>query len=219
MFCCGLASLSTNPDMNFAVWAPLAKQGVDLVCADQRFAMSVGAEGWWQIECLPARIRDGYRFSIDGGPPIPDPRSTWQPHGVHGPSFVVDQDELQAITRSDFVPEPLRGAVIYELHIGTFTPEGTYAGATGKLPHLAALGITHIEIMPLATFPGNHGWGYDGVYLFAPHPAYGTPADLARFVAACHEHGLAVLLDVVYNHLGPDGNYLGQYAPYFTDRV
>jgi maltooligosyltrehalose trehalohydrolase len=137
--------------------------------------MTAGAEGWWQIDCEPARVQDGYRYSLDGGPPMPDPRSAWQPRGVHGPSFVVDQEGLKAITRSDFVPEPLRGAVIYELHIGTFTPAGTYAGAIGKLPHLAALGITHIEIMPLATFPGNHGWGYDGVYLFAPHRAYGTP--------------------------------------------
>jgi maltooligosyltrehalose trehalohydrolase len=105
------------------------------------------------------------------------------------------------------------------LHIGTFSPEGTYAGATRKLPHLLALGITHIEVMPLATFPGKHGWGYDGVFLFAPHPAYGTPLELARFVAACHQCGLAVLLDAVYNHLGPDGNYLSHFAPYFTDRV
>ncbi len=126
---------------------------------------------------------------------------------------------LKAITESNFQQKPLTIAVIYELHIGTFSPEGTYAGAARKLAHLVPLGVTHVEIMPLASFPGNHGWGYDGVYLFAPHPAYGTPEDLARFVASCHSYGLAVLIDCVYNHLGPDGNYLNNYAPYFTDRV
>ena len=110
-------------------------------------------------------------------------------------------------------------AVIYELHVGTFTPAGTYAAAQAMLPHLVKLGITHVELMPLATFPGRRGWGYDGVDLYAPLPAYGSPEDLARFVAACHGAGLGVLLDVVYNHLGPDGNYLGSYGPYFTDRV
>ena len=120
--------------------------------------------------------------------------------------------------RGGFRAVPLDEAVIYELHVGTFTPEGTYAAAQMKLPYLCELGVTHVELMPLATFPGRRGWGYDGVDLFAPFPAYGTPAELAAFVRACHACGLAVLLDVVYNHLGPDGNYLAQYGPYFTDR-
>jgi len=205
--------------MQFSVWAPLARKSVELVCADERFALAGDSEGYWRIECTPAQIDAGYKFSIDGGTPLPDPRSRWQPHGVHGASFLVSDAQLQEITRSVFRQKPLAEAVIYELHIGTFTPAGTYAGATEKLAYLAALGVTHIEVMPLATFPGDHGWGYDGVYLFAPQPSYGTPVELARFIAACHAQGMAVLLDVVYNHLGPDGNYLGQYGPYFTDRV
>src|SRR5665213_2267896 len=205
--------------MKFCVWAPLAKKSVELVCADQRFAMSADTAGYWRVECNPAGIATGYRYSVDGSPPVPDPRSAWQPDGVHGASYLVDQDALRAISRTAFQQQPLAKAIIYELHIGTFTPEGTYAGATQKLAHLVALGVTHIEVMPLATFPGQRGWGYDGVYLFAPHPSYGTPEDLARLVASCHEQGLAVLLDVVYNHLGPDGNYLNYYAPYFTNLV
>jgi maltooligosyltrehalose trehalohydrolase len=205
--------------MKFSVWAPLAKTGVELVCADERFAMTAVADGYWLLDCDPKGIATGYRFSIDGAAPLPDPRSAWQPEGVHGPSFRVDVEALKAISRSSFQQKPLAKAIIYELHIGTFTPEGTYAGATQKLPHLVALGVTHVEVMPLATFPGNHGWGYDGVYLFAPHPAYGSPEELAGFVAACHAQGLAVLLDVVYNHLGPDGNYLRHFAPYFTNLV
>jgi maltooligosyltrehalose trehalohydrolase len=205
--------------MNFSVWAPLARTTVELVCADERFAMSAAAGGYWFVECAPKGIARGYRFAIDRAPPAPDPRSAWQPQGVHGPSFLVDAEALKAISRSSFQQAPLSKAIIYELHIGTFTAQGTYAAATHKLPHLVALGVTHVEVMPLATFPGNHGWGYDGVYLFAPHPSYGSPEDLARFVAACHAHGLAVLLDVVYNHLGPDGNYLRYYAPYFTHLV
>jgi maltooligosyltrehalose trehalohydrolase len=205
--------------MKFSVWAPLARTGVELVCAGERFAMAPAAQGYWLLECDPKGIASGYRVSIDGAPAVPDPRSAWQPEGVHGPSFRVDEAALQAISRSAFRQKPLSKAIIYELHIGTFTPEGTYAGAARKLPHLVALGVTHVEVMPLATFPGNHGWGYDGVYLFAPQPSYGTPEELARFVAACHGHGLAVLLDVVYNHLGPDGNYLRHFAPYFTNLV
>jgi maltooligosyltrehalose trehalohydrolase len=205
--------------MKFSVWAPLAKTSVELVCAEQRFAMTAAADGYWHLECDPAGIAAGYRFSLDGSSPLPDPRSAWQPEGVHGPSYPVDTAALKAISRTSFQQKPLSKAIIYELHIGTFTPEGTYAGAVNKLSHLVALGVTHVEVMPLATFPGKHGWGYDGVYLFAPQPSYGTPEDLARFVAACHAQGLAVLLDVVYNHLGPDGNYLRNFAPYFTDHV
>ncbi len=170
----------------------------------------------WQITDIDA----GYRYSIDGSEPLPDPRSPWQPAGVHGASYVAEGIGRNQGARAGakFRAKPLEQAIIYELHIGTFTAEGTYASARGKLPHLLELGVTHLELMPVATFPGRRGWGYDGVDLFAPFPAYGTPAELVAFVDDCHSHGLAVLLDVVYNHLGPDGNYLAQFAPYFTDR-
>lgn len=204
--------------MIFSVWAPSAKS-VDLVLADRRVGLQSEADGYWQAELDHSQADAGYRYSVDGGPALPDPRSRWQPDGVHGSSHVVDDAQLHRLQQSSFRQKTLHDAVLYELHVGTFTPEGTYAAAQGKLAHLVDLGITHVELMPLATFPGDHGWGYDGVALFAPLPAYGTPQDLARFVHACHERGLAVLLDVVYNHLGPDGNYLGSFGPYFTDRV
>jgi len=203
--------------MNFAVWAPLAKT-VELVTTEQRFALQADAGGYWRTQLEPSAVRDGYKYSIDGGDPKPDPRSRWQPDGVHGNSQVPDVTELPHQV-ANFTAKPLREAVIYELHVGTFTPAGTYAAAEARLAYLAKLGVTHVELMPIATFPGRHGWGYDGVYLYAPFPSYGTPGELAHFVNACHEHGLGVLLDVVYNHLGPDGNYLGGYGPYFTDRV
>jgi maltooligosyltrehalose trehalohydrolase len=203
----------------FSVWAPNARS-VDLVLREQRVALAPLADGYWQTE-VTADTRQGYRYSIDGADPVPDPRSRWQPDGVHGASHVLEAEWLEpAASRvhMEFRAVPLSEAIIYELHLGTFTPEGTYAAAQGKLAYLAELGITHVELMPLATFPGRRGWGYDGVDLFAPFPAYGTPSELAAFVRACHAAGLAVLLDVVYNHLGPDGNYLAQYGPYFTDR-
>jgi maltooligosyltrehalose trehalohydrolase len=197
-----------------AVWAPLAKS-VELVTREHRIALLPGADGQWQGDVEESLLQGGYRYSIDGGGPSPDPRSRWQPDGVHGASYA-----LGALRSRETAVEqrPLRDAVIYELHVGTFTPEGTYVSAQSKLAHLIDLGITHIELMPLATFPGRRGWGYDGVDLYAPFPAYGTPQELAAFVDACHALGLAVLLDVVYNHLGPDGNYLAEYGPYFTDR-
>jgi maltooligosyltrehalose trehalohydrolase len=202
----------------FSVWAPFAKF-VELVTREGRVAMHAGSNGYWRTELDPERVQGGYKYSSDGGDPKPDPRSRWQPEGVHGHSQVLDVTELRQFRRPSFRAKPLRDAVIYEMHVGTFTPEGTYAAAQVKLPHLVSLGVTHVELMPLATFPGRHGWGYDGVDLYAPLPAYGTPQDLARFVDACHEQRLGALLDVVYNHLGPDGNYLGCYGPYFTDRV
>ncbi len=140
------------------------------------------------------------------------------PRGCTAASQVLTSPPPETPLRGGFRATPLDEAVIYELHVGTFTPEGTYAAAQMKLPHLGELGVTHLELMPLATFPGQRGWGYDGVDLFAPFPAYGTPSELVAFVRACHACGLAVLLDVVYNHLGPDGNYLAAYGPYFTDR-
>jgi maltooligosyltrehalose trehalohydrolase len=197
-----------------SVWAPQAIS-VGLVLGDRRIPLHV-SEGYWQADVDEALLQNGYRFSIDGGDPVPDPRSRWQPDGIHGTSHLPGK--LPPWSAPASVRAPLGDAVIYELHVGTFTPAGTYASAQEKLPHLAELGITHVELMPLATFPGRRGWGYDGVDLYAPFPAYGTPAELAAFVQACHAAGLSVLLDVVYNHLGPDGNYLGQYGPYFTDR-
>ncbi|MDP9084129.1 MAG: malto-oligosyltrehalose trehalohydrolase [Pseudomonadota bacterium] len=209
--------------MNISLWAPFAKS-VELVTAENRIPLGAGDDGDWQLEVDESLLQGGYRYSIDGGDPLPDPRSRWQPDGVHGASHVVDTSIAADALRSaapGLAPAramALRDAVIYEMHVGTFTPEGTYTAAQGKLAHLLRLGITHIELMPLATFPGARGWGYDGVDLYAPFPAYGTPQQLAGFVRSCHEHGLRVLLDVVYNHVGPDGNYLGQYGPYFTDR-
>ncbi len=205
--------------MRFSVWAPNAKS-VDLILAARRIALQRAADGYWHTEIAEADIDAGYRYSIDGSAPLPDPRSQWQPAGVHGASFLakgIDRGQV-AHGGAQFRAKPLEQAIIYELHIGTFTAEGTYASAQGRLPHLVELGVTHVELMPLATFPGRRGWGYDGVDLFAPFPVYGTPQDLLAFVDDCHSHGLAVLLDVVYNHLGPDGNYLEQFAPYFTDR-
>jgi maltooligosyltrehalose trehalohydrolase len=168
-------------------------------------------------EAAPLPAGTDYRFVVDGGEPLPDPRSRWQPAGVHGPSRVLDTRTF-AWTDAGFQAPPLSAAVIYELHVGTFTPEGTFEAAVARLDHLVDLGVTHVELMPVAAFPGDRGWGYDGVDLYAPHSAYGGPEGLWRFVNACHGGGLAVLLDVVYNHLGPDGNHLGQLGPYFTRR-
>lgn len=200
--------------MDFRVWAPRARS-VDLVFGDHRRPMQAAARGWWTAEAPVADANDGYRFAIDGGAPLPDPRSRWQPQGVHGPSFLVDSHEYA--WRYEHQPPPLASSILYELHVGTFTREGTYRGAMSKLDHLARLGVTHVELMPIAAFPGNRGWGYDGVDLYAPYAPYGTPADLKEFVDACHGRGLAVILDVVYNHLGPDGNYLDHFGPYFTN--
>lgn len=201
------------------MWAPNAAS-VDLVVAERRIPLERIADGHWQTEIAEIEVAAGYRYSIDGSAPLPDPRSRWQPAGVHGASYIAEEIKQNRSARSGakFRAKPLQQAIIYELHIGTFTAAGTYAAAREKLPYLMELGVTHLELMPVATFPGRRGWGYDGVDLFAPFSAYGTPRELADFVDDCHSRGLAVLLDVVYNHLGPDGNYLGQFAPYFTDR-
>lgn len=180
--------------------------------------MVPAADGRWNAD-LPGPMPAGgwrYKVSLDGGTPVPDPLSRWQPDGVHGCSWAGPLPPVGEVT--GFRPAELDEAVIYELHVGTFTAEGTYAAAARRLGSLRDLGVTHVELMPLATFPGQRGWGYDGVFWFAPHPAYGSPSDLVDFVAGCHRHGLAVLLDVVFNHLGPDGNYLPQFAPCFSPR-
>jgi maltooligosyltrehalose trehalohydrolase len=200
----------------FRVWAPLP-QRVEVEVAGTRHAMTCGSDGWWVAEVKSAGAATEYGFVVDGGRRLPDPRSAWQPYGVHGCSRLVDHTAFKW-DDDGFRAGPLSRAVIYELHIGTFTPAGTFDAAIGRLEHLVQLGITHVEVMPVNAFPGEHGWGYDGVDLFAPQEAYGGPDGLKRFVNACHDHGLAVLLDVVYNHLGPSGNYLGVFAPYFTER-
>jgi maltooligosyltrehalose trehalohydrolase len=193
---------------------------VELVSGEARHPLGRRPEkpdrssGLWRLGApLPPGTR--YQIALDGGPPLPDPRSRSQPDGVHGASEIIAPDFAWA--DAEFSAAGIENAVIYELHLGTFSREGTFASALERLPHLVELGVTHVEIMPVHQFPGACGWGYDGVDLFAPHRAYGTPGELKRLVNTCHARGLAVLLDVVYNHFGPDGNYLTQFAPYFSD--
>src|SRR5919204_812717 len=193
------------------VWAPYAAR-VDAVVDGQWRGMRDAGYGWRAVDV--ERV-ERYAFALTGGPPRPDPRSRWQPDGVHAPSASVD---VPAPPRGHWRGFPLRDAVLYELHVGTFTREGTLDTAIAKLDHLVSLGANAVELMPLAAFPGRRGWGYDGVYLYAVHEAYGGPHALRRFVDAAHARGVAVVLDVVYNHLGPDGNYAPEFGPYFTDR-
>ena len=198
-----------------SVWAPRPDR-VELVAGHDRHAMERGDDDWWTA---PLELAPGtdYAFSLDGGEPRPDPRSPWQPSGIHGPSRTVDHGAFDW-TDAGWEASPLADAVIYELHVGTFTPAGTLEAAIERLDALAGLGVTHLELMPVVEFSGGRGWGYDGVDLFAPHHVYGGPEGLKRLVDAAHARGLAVLIDVVYNHLGPAGNYLAEFGPYFSDR-
>jgi len=200
----------------FSVWAPLPNK-VELQVNGKLLPMRRDEEGWWTVEVPDASPGDNYGFKLDGAGPFPDPRSPSQPEGVHKLSRLLDENAFQWSCRN-FQAQPLTSAIIYELHPGTFTPGGTFIAAIEKLEHLVALGVTHVELMPVVEFSGDRGWGYDGVDLFAPHHAYGTPDDLKKLVDACHARGLAVILDVVYNHLGPAGNYLAKYGPYFTKK-
>lgn len=198
-----------------SVWAPSAS--VAMVTANERVEMHRGSDGWWHAELSPELTRADYAFSVDGGPPLPDPRSPYQPHGVHGLSRPVDHSAFDW-RHAQWRQAPLSSAIIYECHIGTFTPAGSFDAAVERLGYLRDLGVTHVEVMPVSEFPGARGWGYDGVDLFAPHHLYGGPDAMKRFVDAAHGHGLGVILDVVYNHLGPEGNYLRKFGPYFSDR-
>jgi maltooligosyltrehalose trehalohydrolase len=203
----------------FRVWAP-HPQRVELVLGERRAAMIPAGGGWWQLADADSGPGTDYAFSLDGGPPRPDPRSAFQPYGVDGPSRVVDHGSSSwqpgGWTDQAWRGVPLPGAVLYECHVGTFSAEGTFDGAIAHLDHVAALGADAIELMPVAEFSGDRGWGYDGVDLFAPHHAYGGPDGLKRLVDAAHARGLGVVLDVVYNHLGPAGNYLPGFGPYFS---
>jgi maltooligosyltrehalose trehalohydrolase len=200
----------------FEVWAP-GRQRVEVVLEGRRrLAMAPGDRGWWRLDVPEAAGGARYRFSLDGGPPRPGPRSRWQPEGVDGPSAVVDHGSF-TWTDQDWHGAGLPAAVLYELHVGTFSPEGTFDGVISRLGHLVDLGVNAIEMLPVAEASGTRGWGYDGADLWAPHHVYGGPEGLKRLVDACHGRGIAVVLDVVYNHLGPAGNYLSEYGPYFTD--
>jgi malto-oligosyltrehalose trehalohydrolase len=198
----------------FRVWAPAARRA-EVEVAGRRHAMEPGDRpGWWRAE-VPGSGETDYAFRLDGGEPLADPRSPRQPSGPAGPSRTYDHSAF-AWSDARWRGAPLHGAVVYELHVGTFTPAGTLDAAIERLDYLAGLGVTAVELMPLAAFPGQHGWGYDGIGLWAVHEPYGGPDALKRFVDAAHARGLAVILDVVYNHVGP-GNRLASFGPYFTE--
>jgi maltooligosyltrehalose trehalohydrolase len=194
------------------VWAPRARH-LDVLTQGQRLPMRRIERGWWERGDLGSGTR--YRLSVDGGAARLDPRSRFQPEGVEGPSEIVDPSAFRW-TDQRWRGVPLAGAVIYELHVGTFTPQGTFDAAAERMPYLVELGVDVVEVMPVAEFPGERGWGYDGIALYAPHHRYGGPTGLQRFVDACHAAGLGVVMDVVYNHFGP-GNAMAEFGPYFSD--
>jgi len=201
----------------FRVWAP-GRRTVEVVVDGRRpLAMSRQADGTFEVAVPGLAAGARYQYRLDGDRYRPDPASRFQPEGVHGPSVVVDTRSFPW-TDEAFRGHELADLVIYELHVGTFTRAGTFEAVIPHLPQLIDLGITAVELMPVAEFPGSRNWGYDGVHLFAPQSTYGGPRGLRRLVDACHAHGLSVVLDVVYNHLGPEGNYLNDFGPYFTDR-
>jgi maltooligosyltrehalose trehalohydrolase len=208
------ATLLPSGGAAFALWAPPVSH-VALVAADRRIEMASGSEGWWHVETDGVPVGGNYSFEIDSSFTVPDPAARALDAGVHGAARLVDPDAFT--WRCDWQGRPWEEAVVYELHVGTFTPDGTFDAAIAHLPWLADLGVTAIELMPVASFAGARGWGYDGVGLFAPHVAYGGPEGLKRLVDAAHALGLMVLLDVVHNHFGPDGNHIGRYAPDFFE--
>ncbi len=228
----GPRPLETN-GFAFTVWAPRCET-IQLQLLDPKprlLPMQRHAHGYFHLRVDAARAGQRYWFLLNGETARPDPASHHQPGptangevgvlpdilpDVHGPSALVDH-RAHVWQAPLFIPPPLEELVLYELHVGAFTPEGTFDAASGRLDHLTALGVNAVELMPVAQFPGTRNWGYDGVQPFAVQHSYGGPTGLKRFVDACHLHGLAVLLDVVYNHLGPEGNYLRDFAPYFTD--
>jgi len=205
--------------MEWRVWAPYAKT-VDLIVIDGAArrveAMTAEPHGYFCFRGGSASHGQQYAYSLDKGPDRADPASRWQPNGVTQPSAIVlpsrfqwTDDRWEGIARDQLV--------FYEVHVGTFTAEGTFDAIIPRLPSLRQLGVTALELMPVGEFPGTRNWGYDGVYPFAPHHSYGGPEGLQRLVNACHEQGLACVLDVVYNHFGPEGSVQYEFGPYFTD--
>jgi len=214
------AELLTNGAVRFRVWAPDRKQ-VDLQLEsnqNRRLQMEPEENGYFSLTTDQAKAGTRYRYLLDNSGPFADPASRFQPEGPHGPSEVVDPGRF-VWTDQHWSGVAADDVVLYEMHLGTFTPEGTWARAAKELAELAAIGINCLEVMPVNDFPGNFGWGYDGVNLFAPSRLYGTPDEFRSFVNLAHEQGISVILDVVYNHIGPDGNSLREFSPdYFTDK-
>ncbi len=202
----------------FTVWAPTLKQvAVQIVMPEKRLlAMEKkGQEGYWQVTATNVAPGTLYYYQLEGTTDRPDPASHYQPNGVHDPSEVIDRSTF-VWTDRNWKGVSLEEMIIYELHVGTFTPEGTFAAIIPRLGELKSLGINAIEIMPVAQFPGDRNWGYDGVFPYAIQNSYGRPDDFKQLIDACHAQGISVILDVVYNHLGPEGNYFPEFGPYFT---
>lgn len=204
------AELTASGRARFALWAP-EQSNVRLHIADRDHPMERSDDGWFRTELEGVGPGDCYGFRLDNGMVVPDPASRAQRSDVHGLSLLTDPGTYRW-RLPDWPGRPWEETVIYEMHVGAFTEEGTFRAAAERLPELAALGFTAVELMPVATFEGRRGWGYDGTLLYAPHPAYGTPDDMKAFIDAAHAEGLMVFLDVVYNHFGPEGNYLPSYA-------
>ena len=201
--------------VRFRVWAE-GQQQLTLRLADEDLPMAAVGHGWFQIDVPGVTHGTEYQFVLQDGMAVPDPASRAQKGDVNGPSVVIDPGRYQPVN-PNWAGRPWEETVIYELHIGTFTPQGTFRAAIDKLPYLAELGITQLEVMPVSQFGGSRGWGYDGVLLYAPHSAYGTPEDFHAFIDAAHGLGLSVVLDIVLNHFGPEGNYLPLLSPAFFD--
>ena len=213
------ATVVENGGVCFRLWAPKAER-VNLCLEDTASGLALNRMegGWFELTTHEATAGTRYRFQIDGGMKVPDPASRFQPRDVNGPSEVVDSRAFEW-RDEDWHGRPWEEAVIYELHVGSFTAEGRFRGVEEKLDYLRDLGVTAIELMPIADFPGRRNWGYDGVLPYAPDSSYGRPEDLKRLIQSAHAKGLMVFLDVVYNHFGPEGNYLHAYAPqFFTNR-
>ena len=208
-------ALRSNMSDPLRIWAPVA-QSVEVLLGEHRISADAETDGWWRGPVLHSGM--DYLISLDGGAGRPDPRSRWQPHGAHGPSRWVDPLTLCSPLPPTFRHVPLRDAVIYEMHVGTFTEAGTFIAAAKQLDHLVELGITHVEVMPIAQWSGRYGWGYDGVGLYAPHDPYGGPPGLHYFIRVCHEKQLGVIIDAVYNHFGPEGAYHAEFGPYRTSK-
>ncbi|ACK72983.1 malto-oligosyltrehalose trehalohydrolase [Gloeothece citriformis PCC 7424] len=206
-----------NNECQFRVWSPLLKEvAVEIVSPNKRLLpMTKDDKGYWTVKAKDIPPDTLYWYQLEGEKTRPDPASNFQPKGVHEPSQVIDHSAY-LWEDEDWTGIPFQEWIIYELHVGTFTPEGTFEAIISRLPDLKELGINVIEIMPVAQFPGARNWGYDGVYPYAVQNSYGGVNGLKKLVDACHQQGLAIILDVVYNHLGPEGNYVSEFAPFFT---